>query len=158
MKWQKKVGWAIAGLLTLLVVLAIAGYLYLRSSAFQQYALGKIVAEANDATGGKTEVGRLEFDLSTLTARLHNITLRGTESRDQPPLLHADGLTVRLKILSALHQNVALRELLIDHPVVYLQVNREGSNNIPPAPASKGGSNTSVFDLAVEHTQITNGE
>ncbi len=155
MKWKRKVGWALAGLLTLL---AIGGYFYLRSSAFQRYALGKAVAEANDATGGKTEIGELEFDLSTLTARLYNITLRGTESPDQQPLLHADSLTVRLRILSALHQQVGLRELLINHPVVYLRVNREGSNNIPPAPPSKGGSNTSVFDLAVEHTQITNGE
>ena len=158
MKWKRKVGWAFAGSMTLLVVLAIAGYFYLKSSAFQKYTLGKIVAEANDATGGKTEIGKLEFDLSTLTARLYNITLRGTESPDQQPLLHADSLTVRLRILSALHQQVGLRELLINHPVVYLRVNREGSNNIPPAPPSKGGSNTSVFDLAVEHTQITNGE
>jgi translocation and assembly module TamB len=157
MKWKRKGGWALAGLLTVLIVLAIAGYLYLKSSAFQQYALGKIVAEANDATGGKTEIGRLEFGLSTLTARLYNITLRGTESRDQPPLLHADSLTVRLRILSALHHQVTLRELLIDHPAVYLRVNRKGNNNIPSAPPSKGGS-TSVFDLAVEHTQITNGE
>ncbi len=158
MKWTRKVGWALAGLLTLLVVLAIAGYFYLKSSAFQQYAVGKIVAEVNDATGGKTEIGGVAFDLSTLTARLDNITLHGTEGRDQPPLLHADSLTVRLRILSALRQQVALQELLIDHPVAYLWVNREGSNNIPPAPPSKGGSNTSAFDLAVEHTQITNGE
>lgn len=158
MKWKRKVGWALAGLLTLLVVFALAGYFYLRSSAFQQYALGKIVAEANEATGCKAEIGGLEFDLSTLTARLYNITLRGTESRDQPPLLHADSLTVRLKILSALHYQVALRELLIDHPVVYLQVNRQGNNNIPPAPPGKSGGGTSVFDLAVEHTQIINGE
>jgi translocation and assembly module TamB len=158
MKWQKKVGWAFAGLLTLLVVLAITGYFYLKSSAFQQYALGKIVAEANDATGGKTEIGGLEFDLSTLTARLDNITLRGTEGRDQPPLLHADSLTIRLKLLSALHHQVALRELLVDRPVVYLQVNRQGNNNIPPSPPSKSGNSASVFDLAVEHTQITNGE
>ena len=158
MKWKKKVGWALAGLLTLLVMLAIGGYFYLRSGAFQQYALGKIVAEANDATGGKTEIGRLAFDLSTLTAHLYNITLRGTESRDQPPLLHADSLTVRLRILSALHHQVSLRELLIDHPIVYLQVDRQGRNNLPSAPPSKGGGSTSIFDLAVEHTQITNGE
>jgi translocation and assembly module TamB len=158
MKWKRKVGWALVGLLTVLVALAIAGYFYLRSSAFQQYALRKIVAEANDATGGKTEIGGLDFDLSTLTARLYNITLRGTEGLDQPPLLHADSLTVRLRILSALHQKVALRELLINRPVAYLQVNRQGSNNIPPASPSKSGNSTSVFDLAVEHTQIINGE
>ena len=158
MKWTRKAGWALAGLLTLLVAAVIAGYFYLKSNAFKQYALGKIVAEANDATGGKTEIGGLAFDLSTLTAHLYNITLRGAESRGQPPLLHADSLTIRLRILPALHQQVALRELLIDRPIVYLHVNRQGNNNIPPAPPSKGGSSMSVFDLAVEHTQITNGE
>ena len=96
--------------------------------------------------------------LSTLTAHLYNITVRGTESPDQPPLLHADELTVRIKILSALHHQVALRELLIDHPVVHLQVSREGKNNLPTAPPSQSSSHTSVFDLAVEHVQLTNGE
>jgi len=45
--------------------------------------------------------------------------VRGTESPEQPPLLHADELTVGLKILSAFHQQVALRELLIAHPVIH---------------------------------------
>jgi translocation and assembly module TamB len=161
MKWKRTIGWGLAGLLTLLVVATIAGYFYLKSNAFQQFALRKIVAEANEATGGKTEIGGLSFDLSNLTARLYNITSRGTEGFDQPPLLHADSLTVRLRILSALHHQVALRELLIDRPVIYLQVSRQGNSNLPNLPVaapSKSGSNTSIFDLAVEHMQITNGE
>ncbi len=114
--------------------------------------------QADLATGGRTQIGGLDFDLSTLTAHLYNITVRGTESPDQPPLLHADELTVRLKILSALHHQVALRELLIDHPVVHLQVSREGKNNLPTAPPSQSSSHTSVFDLAVEHVQLSKGE
>jgi translocation and assembly module TamB len=158
MKWKRAVGWGFAGLLVFFAVAAIGGYFYLKSSAFERFALSKIVEQANEATGGKTEIGGLSFDLSTLTAKLHNITLRGTEASDQPPLLHADSLTVGLKILSALHRQVTLRELLIEHPVIYLQVNRQGNNNIPATPSSKSGSNTSVFDLAVAHTQISNGE
>jgi translocation and assembly module TamB len=158
MNGKRTIGWAMAGLLALLLIAIVGGYFYLRSSSFQQFALGKIVDQANQATGGHTQIGGLDFNLSTLTAHLYDITMRGTESSDQPPLLHADELTVRIKILSAFHHQVALRELLIAHPVIHLQVNREGKNNLPTAPPSQSSSNTSVFDLAVEHVQLTNGE
>lgn len=158
MKWKRTIGWGLAGVVMLLIVAVVAGYLYLRSNRFQQYALSKIVEQADEATGGRTEIGGLDFSLSTLTAHLYNITVRGTEAPSQPPLLHADKLTVRIKIVSALHRQVALRELLIDHPVVHFQVSKDGKNNLPVAPPSETSGHTSVFDLAVRHAQLTNGE
>src|SRR5579864_3540807 len=156
--WKKTIGWSLAGLLGLLVIAFVGGYFYLRSHSFQQFALRKIVEQADLATGGHAQIGGLDFNLSTLTAHLYNITVRGTEGPEQPPLLHADELTVRIKILSALQRQVALRELLIAHPVVHLQVSRDGKNNLPTAPPSPSSSHTTVFDLAVEHAQIINGE
>ncbi len=158
MKWKKIIGRTLAGCALLLIVAAVSGYFYLKSSSFQRFAVREIVHQANAATGGKTEVGSLDFELSTLTAHLFNITLRGTESLAQPPLLHADELTVRLRIISALHRQVALRELWLDHPVVHVQVSRDGKNNLPAAPPSQSSGNTSVFDLAIEHARLTNGE
>jgi len=158
MNWKRTISGALAGLVALLLIAVVGGYFYLRSSNFQQYALRKIVEQADLATGGRSQIGGLDFSLSTLTAHLYNITVRGTEGPEQPPLLHADQLTVRIKILSALHRQVALRELLMEHPVVHLQVSREGKNNLPTAPPSQSSSHTSVFDLAVEHAQLTNGE
>ena len=158
MKWKRTIGWGLAGLVMLLIVAVVVGYLYLRSNSFQQFALSKIVEQADEATGGRTEIAGLDFSLSTLTAHLYNITMRGTEGPNQPPLLHADELTVRIKILSALHRQVALRELLIEHPVVHFQVSKDGKNNLPAAPPSQSSGHTSVFDLAVQHAQLTNGE
>ena len=158
MNWKRTIGLALAGLVALLILAGLAGYFYLRSNSFRQYALSKIVQQADLATGGHTQIGGLDFSLSTLTAHLYNITLRGTEGPEQPPLLHADELTVRLKIVSALHRQVNLRELLIDHPVVYVQVGRDGKNNLPAPPPSQSSSHTSVFDLAVGHVQLNNGE
>lgn len=158
MTWKRRIGWIIGGLILFLLIAAIGGYLYLRSASFRQFAIRKIVEEANASTGGRTEIGGLDFRLSTLTAHLYNITVHGTEGAEQPPLLHADQLTVRLKIISALRRQVNLRELLIEHPVVNLQVSSDGKNNLPTAPPSQSSSNTSVFDLAVGHAQITNGE
>ena len=158
MSWKRRIGWAVLGVGILVLVAVIGGYFYLKSTSFEKYALSKIAEQADSATGGRTTVGRLDFSLGTLTANLYDITLRGTESADQPPLLHADKLTVRIKIVSALHHQVSLRELLIEHPVVHVQVNRQGASNLPTAPPSNSSSHTSVFDLAVGHAQLTNGE
>src|ERR1700734_2201512 len=157
-KWQRTIGWVLAGLLALLLIAIATGYFVLRSNGFRQYALRKIITETQLTTGAKTEIGGLDFNLSTLTAHLYNITMHGTESPNQPPLLHADKLTVSVKIVSALRRQVSLSELLIDHPVIYLQVAKDGKSNLPEPPASESSSHTSVFDLAVRHAAITQGE
>lgn len=158
MSWKRKLGWAALGLGILIVVVLVGGYAYLKSASFQRFALRKIDEAAEQATGGKTSVGGMDFSLSGLTANLYDITMRGTERADQPPLLHADKLTVQVKIVSLLKKQFSLRELLIDHPVVHLAVSKEGKNNLPTAPPSKSSSHTNVFDLAIGHAQITNGE
>ncbi len=158
MKWKRIVGWGFAGFAILLVVIVVGGYFYLKSNSFQQFALRKISQEAETATGGKTQIGGLDFSLSTLTAHLYNITVHGTEGPDRPPLLHADKLTVSIKIVSALKRQVNLSELIIDRPVIHLLVDKAGKDNLPTAPPSNSSSHTSVFDLAVRHAQINNGE
>lgn len=158
MTWKRRIGWALLAVAIFILVLAAGGYLYLRSAAFQRLVLAKVDEAANSATGAKTTISRLDFSLSQLTANLYDITLRGTEGADQPPLLHADKLTVRIKIQSILHPKVTLRELLIAHPAVHLQVSQQGSSNLPTAPPSNSNSHTNVFDLAVGHVQLTKGE
>ena len=158
MSWKRWIGWAALTFGILLAVVLAGGYAYLKSSSFNRFALRKIIEEADKSTGGKTTIGGIDFSLSGLTASLYDITLRGTEATDQPPLLHVDKLTVGIKIVSALRQQINLRELLIDHPVVHIQVSRGGKNNLPAAPPDQSSSHTNVFDLAVGHAQITNGE
>src|SRR5579864_2141131 len=123
MKWPRRIGWIITGLLALIAVLVVAGYLFLRSAAFQRYALNKIVQQTNEATGARAQIGRLDFKLSTLSAHLYDITVHGTEPPEQPPLLHVDKLTVAIKIKSLLHHSIYLDQLLIEHPVAHMQVN-----------------------------------
>jgi len=158
MNWKRIIIWTLAAIVGVIFVAAMGAYLYLKSSSFQRFAINQIEQQAAAATGAKTEIGSLDVNLSTLTAHLYNITLRGTEGPDQPPLLHADKLTVGVKILSALRRQVSLRELLIEHPVVHMRVDRSGKNNLPTAPPSQNTSHTSVFDLGIGHAAITGGE
>src|SRR3984893_12043364 len=158
MRWQRIIGWMAVALVGLILVGVVGGYFYLKSSGFKQYALRTIVQRTNDATGGRAEIGNLDFQLSTLTAHLYGIIVHGGESSDQAPLLQIDKLTVGLKIQSILHHKVFLSELLIDHPVAHVRVDGEGKSNIPQSPSSQTDSHTDVFDLAVRHVLLSSGQ
>jgi translocation and assembly module TamB len=158
MRRQRVIGWTLAGFILLPLLLTAIGILLLRSRYFADYALHKIVASVNESTGGRTEIGTLELDLSTLTAHLYNVTVHGTEAPDQPPLLHLEKLTVGIKIQSVLRRKITLSELLIEHPVVSLKVDSQGKSNLPQPPPSQDGSNMTVFDLAVRHALLSHGE
>jgi translocation and assembly module TamB len=158
MKWKKSFGWTLAVLMIAITVSMMGGYLYLQSDAFRQLAMRKIVIDANEATGGHTQIGALDFELSTLTAHLYDVVIRGNESPDAPPLFRVDKLTVGLKIQSVLHRKVNLSELLIEHPVVHLEVTSEGRSNIPAPSPSRSSSPTNIFELAVGHVSVTSGE
>src|SRR5579871_2327043 len=98
MQWKRIAVRTIGVLGAVLVIVGVAGYFYLRSSGFERFAIRKIVEQADQATGGRTQIGSLDFSLGKLTARLHNVVIRGTEPPGAPPLLQLDQLTVSLKI------------------------------------------------------------
>src|SRR5260370_14684900 len=117
----------------------------------------RIITQVDQSTGGRAQIRAFDFNLSTLTAHLYDIVIRGKESADAPPLLQIDKLTVGLKIKSVFRRQISLSELLIEHPVSHLQVDRNGNSNVPPTPPSSGPS-TNLFDLAVGHVALSNGE
>jgi len=158
MNWKKIVGWTLASLTALTVIAAVGGYFYLRSSGFEQFALRRIITQVDQSTGGRTQIRSFDFNLSTLTAHLYGIVIRGTEKPDAPPLLQIDTLTVGLKIKSVFRRQISLSELLIEHPVVHVQVDRGGNSNIPQTPPQNSSGSTSVFDLAVGHLGLSHGE
>src|SRR5579862_8915745 len=130
MKGKQIIGRVAIAIAASIFVIVVGGLLFLRTNLFKQYALQKIATATYASTGAKAEIGNLELSLATLSARLHNITLHGTEKADQPTLLKIDELTVAVKIQSFLHPQVTLRELLIEHPVVRIRSDKNGSTNL----------------------------
>lgn len=150
--------WILGGLGILLLFCLVAGYLVLKSQGFHRYVLATIVRQAQESTGAGVQVRDFDFRFSTLTATLYDITLHGAESASQRPLLHVDKLTVALKVQSVLQRKVNLSELLIEHPVARLLVARDGKSNLPQPPPKRSTGNTNLFDLAVGHILVSNGE
>ena len=158
MRSRKIIGWTLAVLGILIVAGLIGGVLFLKTASFQRLAIRTIVADVNQSTGGRVDIHNFDFQLSTLTAQLYDVTIHGGEAPGQPSLLHIDKLTVGLKILSVLRRKVSVSELLIEHPVVYVQIDRTGKSNLPQSPQEQSSSNTSVFDLAAGHVLLARGE
>ncbi len=154
---KKITAWLLA-IFGLLVLILIGAYAVLRTPAFERYAIGKLVQSTNEATGGRTEIQHFNFQPSTLTATLYGVTLHGKEASTDAPLLHADRLAVQMRLQTLLHGKLTFRELLIDHPVVNVRVNAQGQSNLPQPPPSNSKSQTSVFDLAVGHALLSNGQ
>jgi translocation and assembly module TamB len=158
MKWRKILGWTAAILEALIIILVAGGYIALKTSWVHRYVIAQIKEAGHTATGGKLQVQNWALHFRPLSVDLYGIVLHGTESPDAKPLLEADRLTVEVSVRSLLHRKLQLSELLIQHPVVNVLVNRSGKNNLPTPPPKKSQSTTTVWGLAVGHVLLNDGE
>src|SRR5215471_5267176 len=158
MAWKRKLGWIGIGLVAIILVLGIAGYVVLRSEKFHNYVLAKIQQQASEATGAQVRIQDFALHLSTLGAEAHGITIRGTEPQSALPLAQADQLMIRLKIVSLLRKKIDLNEIILRHPVVHFLVRKDGTTNLPTPPKSNSNSSTSPFDLGIQHVLLEKGE
>jgi translocation and assembly module TamB len=157
---KRRVKWmqAAIGLLVLGAVVALAAYL--TSDSFRETVRSRVVAELERMTGGKVEIQSFTWNLSQLHFEARGLTIHGLEGPAEEPYARAGRVSLRLKIISLLSRQVALRDLVIDHLALHLIVNPDGSTNQPrPGPsASREGLSTERFvDLAVAHMQVNDG-
>src|SRR5579864_3140915 len=93
------VGASLAGLLIVLVVTSI---LVLQSGWFASFVKQKIIATAQESTGGVVELGSFQFDWRHLTVRIRNFILRGTEPKAADPLVRVELLELHLRLFSGI--------------------------------------------------------
>src|SRR5713226_514501 len=159
MNRKRLMSWILGSIVALLVLVALAGFFILRSNAFHQYVLAKVVQKAEEATGGQVQIQSFDFRWRNLTADVYGLIIRGTEKDPNHPLLAVDKLLVNIKIVSALQRKVDLSEIIIQHPVIHLISDNNGRSNIPqPKVPTKNNQPVNVFDLGIKHVLLTNGE
>ena len=158
MAWKGKLGWIAVALVTSMAVLGVTGYLVLRSPRFHGYLLAQIEKQASEAAGTEVRVQNFTLHLSRLAADAYGITVRGNQPASARPLVQADQLRIRLRIDSLLRKKVALSEFVLRHPVVNLQVRKDGTTNLPTIPKSNSNTSTNLFDLGIQHVLLERGE
>ncbi len=147
-------------------VLAVALYggwwWLLRSEWLREKLRERAVLEIEKATGGKAELGRLDFDPNLLGATIENFTLHGTEPAGALPLAQVERVTVGLKVISFLTANVDVGRIEITRPRVHVTVDAEGKSNLPsPAqkrPPSARGPVEQILRLAADAFAVHDAE
>jgi translocation and assembly module TamB len=148
-----------------LAIAAVLGYggvwWLLRSQWLREKVRARAVEEIEKATGGRAELGRLDFDPSLLSARIERFVLHGTERAGAAPLVQAERIEVGMKILSFVKPNVDVGRIEIVRPRVNVIVDAEGRTNLP-SPARRTGTRRGpveeVLRLAADAFVVHDGE
>jgi translocation and assembly module TamB len=134
---------------------------YVTTDSFQQKMRNKVVAELEKATGGRVELAELHTIPFRLRVDARDFTIHGKEAPDQAPFLHVDRLEAQMKIISVLSRDIGLHSLMLEHPVIHIVDNRDGTTNIP-APRVNYSSNEApveqLLSLSVSRIEIQKGE
>jgi translocation and assembly module TamB len=159
-KWKKIVLWSLAAIIVLLLGGVMTLVLLLdHNESFRHSILAKVEKSVQESTGARLEVRDFKLRMSSLSLDLYNVVVHGTESDPSKPLAAVDHLQVGLTIDSLLNKKWHVRDIIVDHPVVRMAVNKAGENNLPKPPKkSTSSSNMDVFDLAIRELRLNIGE
>lgn len=147
-------------LLSVLIALLVAAYFLVHTRAFNQFVLSQLEQQTRARAGARLNISSMAIDWHRLALDLYGLTLHGAESSIQPPLLAAAHVRIRLKIVSLLKSKVDLAEIMIDRPEAHIFMDTQGHSNLPETPSARSSSSfpETIFDLAVQHVSINDGQ
>ncbi len=127
----KAVLWTFGGLVGLAAAAAISFLVVVQTDWFKNQVRERIVSVAEQATGGRVEIGRFNYDWHALSAEVAPFVLHGSEPPSSPPFFRAAKIRVGLRIISAFKKQVDIASLQVDQPQLYVIVAPDGSTNVP---------------------------
>lgn len=132
---------------------------YSRTDSFHARVHQKVISDLEETTGGKVELGQLNWSLSKLTFQADGLVIHGVEGPGEAPYLRAEHIIIRAKVLSWWGRQVGLRSIVIDKPVIHLVVYSDGHTNQPhpKGPQQPGSSVQQLFDVKLEHAELRDG-
>lgn len=163
------VAWVVGSLALLLVLLVVGLGFYSTTQDFQNRVRTTLISTLEDATGGKVDLTKVQFNLMHLAVEADGLVIHGLEGPDQAPYLSADRILVRVTLKSLFShatdskgamKYITLSLLHVDKPQIHLIINKDGSTN-QPVPKTKSTSNEPVLDtlldLQASKVELANG-
>jgi translocation and assembly module TamB len=149
---------SVLGFALVAAAVVVGGVYVARSAWLREKVRVRIVEQAQQATGGRVEIGAFDFDWRTLTAELDNLTIHGTEPAGQAPLLAVDRVIVGLHVVSLIERSVDLARVSAERPRVHVIVQPDGSTNLPrPVIRREKSRVATLLDLKVGRFDVSNG-
>ena len=164
MNWKKGIRRTLLGLLALIVIVVVGGWIFIHTSYFNRLAISKIEQYAQKSTGEKLGIGKLAIRWVQLKVDMYNVVLQ-KPSMSPPPFFSCRHLSASIKILSLWHRKFAISELVLNQPAVHVLTSAQGASNLPhstntsaPQDGGKTSSTDQIFNLGIRHLVITSGE
>ena len=140
------------------LALFIGAAAYLNSASFVDLVRRRLIVALEGATGGRVEMASFRWNLSQLTVEATDLTVHGLEPAGELPYAHVDRAFVRLRVISFFQKRFTVERLELQHPVIHIIVNPDGSTNAPePAVKSTTDSVQLLFELAIARADLNNG-
>jgi translocation and assembly module TamB len=152
--------WMMAVGLVLVFILVGAVARYEESAEFHERVRQLVVAQVERATGGRVELQRVEWTLPQLQFELYGMTIHGKEAAREVPLLRVEQVRGRVKLTPLLHGRLAFHELSVLRPLVYVEVYKDGSTNLPEPrlpSATRADATARLLRLAMDHAALIDG-
>jgi translocation and assembly module TamB len=150
---------SILGLAGLLLMAAAAFLVVVQTDWFKNKVKERIVSVAEEASGGRVEIGQFNYDWRALTAVVSPFVLHGSEPSSAPPFFRAHSIRIGLRIISAFEKKVDIASLRIDQPQLNISVAPDGSSNIPRPKVRSSNQDFvhQLLDLKVQHFEVHDG-
>ena len=133
---------------------------YLRSPGFEDFVRRKLVANLEEATGGRVEMTSFHWNLSQLAFEANDLTIHGLEPAGELPLAHVNRAFVRLHVISILERRFNLERVELQRPVVHVIIDPDGATNVPEPKIKRVGNKPQLqqlFDLAIARADLRDG-
>ena len=156
-RWRllRNVGIALAALV---LIILVAVTIVLRTAWFRDLAKEKIVAAAEQATGGKVEIGSFALDPIRLHAVMTGFVIHGSEPAGAAPFVRIPRAEIYVRLFTGRLVDIAY--VGIQRPQANVIVSPDGTTNVP-TPKTKSTSNKTPFetvvDLAIGRLDVVDG-
>jgi translocation and assembly module TamB len=156
-------GWKYLAIAAAILLAALAAVWYTTTQSFQAYVRKRVVREIEHMTGGRAEIGSFHVVPFHMQVEMRNITVHGKEPSSDVPLAHADSLVAQLKVVSFLRTQFGFHSLILEHPVVHIEIGPDGATtNVPglivdPSTAT-GVQIERLFALSIDRLGVHRGE
>ena len=151
---------AVAGLVVLVALLTVGFYFVASSAGFENQVRKRLIAQIENATGGRVEIASFHWRLLHLEAEADGLVIHGLEDPGEVPYARIDRLRAQIGMLGFLSTHILLRDLEITRPRLHIVVYPDGSTNQPhphrPVRQDKHGLDT-LFNLQAGHLAVEQG-
>jgi translocation and assembly module TamB len=155
-RWGRKILWVAAVCLALLLV---AGG-YMRTDSFHRWLGAKLVAQLEEATGGRVELGSFHTIPLRAEVDIRGLTVHGREQAGSVPLFHVDQAVAKLQVVSLMSRRFGVENLVLQSPRLHIETYPDGTTNVPEPKAPPSGNTTieELFNLSIARLEVRGGE